>query len=292
MADYWVGDQAGRRLGPVGFEVLRDLINSGRLVWLDKVSRDGVNFRPIAEFPEISGLISQKRPPGEPGEAQRVLREIGALKAKSVSEVFGLSPNDPIDAYRAAFFALVRRFYPERIPKEANPELRHAYGEMFHFLSRLMAQVEALNARSTPGRSPSPSRAPAAPPKPVPTYQPSEFIGWERGTDNRVYCEIECTRQNAAAIFTGHKLVNISTGGFFLSTPRTPSLGDAVQITLKFDAPPKQIVANASVVVESQLDDPRAPRGFGCRFTRLSDEDKKFIQDFVRKAAEANAVAR
>jgi uncharacterized protein (TIGR02266 family) len=285
MADYWVGDQAGRRLGPVGFEVLRDLINSGRLVWLDKVSRDGATFRPLAEFPEIAALFAQRRPPGEPGEAQRVLREIGALKSKPISEVFGLSPGDPIDAYRAAFFALVRRFYPERIPKEVNPELRHAYGEMFHFLSRLMAQVEALNARATQAFSP--SRVASAPPS-----QPKDFIGWERGVDNRVYCQVECNRQNVAAIFMGHKLANISTGGFFLGTARTPALGDAVQITMKFDAPRREIVANASVVVESHVDDPRVPRGFGCRFTRLSDDDKKFIQDFVRDAAVANAAAR
>lgn len=281
MADYWVGDRAGRRLGPVRFEVLRDLIKSGRLRGLDKVSTDGTTFRALAEFPELVSLFedreAQVRATDHQGEAERLMAEIDALKSKQVYEVFGLEPGASIDAYRASFFALVRRFYPDRVPTEPQPGLRRAYTEMFQLLSKLMAQVEALNpAKRMPATLS--SRPPAA-------FAPREFIGWERRGDDRVYCEVACTLGNAAQIFTSHKLVNISTGGFFLATTRpSPPLGEAIEVALSFDEPARQITAGASVVWENHTDDGKTPRGFACRFSRLSDEEKKFIHDFVRRA--------
>src|SRR5688572_24966976 len=136
MAEYWVGDRAGRRLGPVRIEVLRDLIMSGRLRGLDKVSTDGTNFKTLTEFPEIAALFAQREEHSRTGggEAERILAEVGRLKEKPVYEAFGLKPEDSIDAYRASFFAMVRRFYPERIAADAQPGLREAYREMFKLL--------------------------------------------------------------------------------------------------------------------------------------------------------------
>ena len=142
-------------------------------------------------------------------------------------------------------------------------------------LSTLMAQVEALNMAKS---------LPAAPPKPAASFQQKEFIGWERRGDDRVYCNVSCTTDNAVQMFVTHKLVNLSTGGFFLATTRSPRLGDQVEVTLNFDSPRKKITAMATVVWENQLDDPKTPKGFGCRFVRLPAEDKAFIQEFVRKA--------
>jgi uncharacterized protein (TIGR02266 family) len=142
---------------------------------------------------------------------------------------------------------------------------------MFHFLSRVMAQVEELKHTA----------------KAAPAYKPKDFIGWERRVDNRVYCEVECNVSNAAQLFTDHKLVNISNGGFFVATTRTPALGEAVDVVLRFDNPHRRIAGQATVVWENQIDDARTPRGFGCRFVKLSDEDKKFIREFVRKATAA-----
>src|SRR5437762_3362301 len=105
MAEYWVGDRGGRRLGPVRLEVLRDLIMSGRLRGLDKVSTDGQNFRTLTEFPEIASLFAEREAAaqGGGGEAERILVEVGKLKEKPIYEVFGLKPEDAIDAYRASF---------------------------------------------------------------------------------------------------------------------------------------------------------------------------------------------
>src|SRR4051812_5843668 len=131
MADYWVGDRAGRRLGPVRFEVLRDLVQSGRLRGLDKVSTDGKTFRALVDFPEIAALFAERVEQVQTGESAReadqLVAEIAAMQSKPVYEVFGLKPDAPIDAYRASFFALVRRYYPERIPSEPQPGLKQAY---------------------------------------------------------------------------------------------------------------------------------------------------------------------
>src|SRR5690348_5413459 len=99
MAEYWVGDRAGRRLGPVRIEVLRDLIMSGRLRGLDKVSTDGKNFRALTGFPEIAELFVQREATVREGggEAERILSEVARLKEKPIYEVFGLKPNDAID---------------------------------------------------------------------------------------------------------------------------------------------------------------------------------------------------
>ena len=284
MPDYWVGDRAGRRLGPVRIEVLRDLISGGRLRGLDKVSTDGKTFRPLAEFPELVALFAAREAeagkPESNGEAERIMAELNLLKSKPVYEVFGLNPDAPIDAYRASFFALVRRFYPERVPSEPQPGLRQAYNEMFQFLSRVMAQVEALNMSKNPPRS--------AAPRPPPAFGQREFIGWERRGDDRVYCEVECTLANAAQIFTGHKLVNLSNSGFFLASTRpAPPLGTQIEVTINFAPAARKVTARASVVWENQVDDGKTPRGFGCRFSRLSEDEKKFIQDFVRRAVAA-----
>jgi uncharacterized protein (TIGR02266 family) len=145
---------------------------------------------------------------------------------------------------------------------------------MFHFLSRVMAQVEELKHTQAAKTD-------------APAYKPKDFIGWERRTDNRVYCEVSCNMSNAAQIFADHKLVNISNGGFFVATPRTPALGEHVDVVLKFENPHRTIAGRATVIWENQIADPKTPRGFGCRFVKLSDEDKKFIREYVHKATAA-----
>lgn len=274
---FWVSDPGGRRLGPVRFEVIRDLIKTGRLVGLDKVSQDGKTFVPLVQFPQIAQLFAQRKQELEEAEdraaAQRINAEIGALKNKTIADVFGLSASDPIDSYRASFFAMVKRFYPDLVPSHRHASLRQAHDEMFAFLSRLMVQVEARI-----GKQPAP-----APSRPNPTYAAKEFIGWERRADNRIYCEVVCTFANAAQMFR-HKLLNIADGGFFLANNQCPPLGEQLAITLKFNDPPREIGASATVIWENAVDSFKSPRGFGCRFVSIAEDDKKFLQYFVKKA--------
>ena len=41
MPEYWIGDVEGRVLGPVSLDVVQDLVNTGRLTEITRVSRDG-----------------------------------------------------------------------------------------------------------------------------------------------------------------------------------------------------------------------------------------------------------
>src|SRR5256885_846843 len=75
-----------------------------------------------------------------------------------------------------------------------------AEAEMFGFPPSLRTRNEQKAGGPAPAEAPARAEAPP-PPKAAPTYDPSEFIGWERRTDNRVYCEVHCTIENAAKIF-------------------------------------------------------------------------------------------
>src|ERR1043165_1131216 len=111
MANYWVGDRAGRRLGPLALHVLNDLVVSGRIRGLDVVSPDGKTFKPLAEFPEVAALFQKRDETAhQAGEAERLMAELNAMKSKPAYQVFGLKPDDSIDAFRAKFFALVRHY--------------------------------------------------------------------------------------------------------------------------------------------------------------------------------------
>ena len=146
MSDYWISDAQNRVLGPVGLEVIGHLVRAGRLKNLTRASRDGQHFAELRAFPEVAALIeaasTAQRMEQDRQEARRLSEQLEALRGKPVHEVFGLAPDASIDAFRASFFSLVRRFYPERLPREADGELRQAYGAMFSLLSRLMAQIE------------------------------------------------------------------------------------------------------------------------------------------------------
>ncbi|NPC80799.1 hypothetical protein HPC49_21560, partial [Pyxidicoccus fallax] len=146
MPDYWISDAHNRVLGPISLDVLRTLLMSGRLRGLTQASRDGRSFAALQSFPEVVSLLQEaanaQQLEQERQEARRLAAHIDTLRGKPVHEVFGLAEDASIDAYRASFFSLVKRFYPARLPREADDELRRAYGAMFYFLSQLMAQIE------------------------------------------------------------------------------------------------------------------------------------------------------
>src|SRR5687767_11536133 len=61
MGNYWVGDNRGRVLGPVTLDALAQLLKAGRLAGLDRASRDGKEFKPIDQVPELHQLIDSAR---------------------------------------------------------------------------------------------------------------------------------------------------------------------------------------------------------------------------------------
>lgn len=286
MSDYWISDAHQRVLGPIGLEVLRTLLMSGRLRGLTQVSRDGRNFAAVQSVPEVAALLQEAanahQLEQDRQEARKLAAQIEALRGKPVHEVFGLAENASIDAYRASFFALVRRFYPARLPSKADDELRNAYASMFYFLSQLMAQIEQ---RAMPpviaAPAPTPPAAPARPAR-APTYNLYEFVGWERREDRRVHASLRVTVESVG-LFT-QEAVNISNGGVFLATEKLLPLGERLEMTIQFDTPARHVSARGVVVWLNERGDMRTPRGVGVRFSYLEEEDRRFIAYYVKKA--------
>ncbi|HMK74460.1 MAG TPA: PilZ domain-containing protein [Myxococcaceae bacterium] len=318
-SSYWIGDAEGRVLGPVALDVLQDLVSSGRLQDVTRASADGRRWGPPEQYPEILALLlNAPRPEAllelERQEAGRVWEQLRAMQGKVPHEVFGIEQAASVDAYRNAFFKLVKRFYPDRVRAQAHPDLRRAYSDAFHFLSRLMVHIETELAagrtvgampsiRDTPVPAPAPRFTPLQPartggggPRPAlrplprgpvaperPSYQAHEFVGFRRH-DDRVEVTVRVTAQNSV-MFTQHPLVNLQSGGVFVASKTSLPLGTPVDMVFHFDEPAREIKARGRVILENAGADPRAPVGFGVRLVALPDSEKSFVQAFLQKAA-------
>jgi uncharacterized protein (TIGR02266 family) len=319
---YWIGDADGRVLGPVGLDVLQDLVKTGRLQDVTRASTDGQRWGAPEQYPEILALLLHAPKPEalfelERQEAGRVWEQLRSMQGKAPYELFRLGQDASVDAYRNAFFKLVKRFYPDRVRAQAHPDLRRAYSDAFHFLSRLMVHIEnelaegrSVGAMPSTGATPVPApvpklqrpmtfpaqaQAPAEPAKPAPrptrstmqaqraTYQPNEFVGLVRH-DDRVEVTVRVNARNSA-MFTQHPLVNLQSGGVFLACQTSLPLGTPVEVVFRFDEPAREIKARGRVILENAGGDPRAPVGFGVRLVTLPDSEKSFVQAFLQRAA-------
>ncbi|HCF56855.1 MAG TPA: TIGR02266 family protein [Myxococcales bacterium] len=180
MANYWIGDAKSRVLGPITMEALSQLVGSGRIHGIVKVSTDGTNWAPIEQYPEIARLQAEHAGEAlrayERKEAQRLREQLATMKGRPSHEIFGLAQDATVEAHRAAFFRLVKQFYPDRLSADSAPELRAISGEIFLFLSGLMASIEK-RAAAPAGKPRPPVSAPAAPasvPRPPPALAPSK----------------------------------------------------------------------------------------------------------------------
>lgn len=299
MADYWIGDAAGRILGPLGLQVLSDLVSAGRLTGIARASRDGRTWAPVKEFPELVSLLAAgDKDAGERSlqQAARVRAYLEEIRNQPTHQILRVEREASLDAYRAAFFGLVKRFYPDLLPHGTDPALRKACEDTFLFLANRMVQVEReIMARTPavtpPGSTAPPMLAPARPATPSPalkpaaspTYQPDEFLGLERRKDERIVAKLRITSQHAG-IFTSHPLLNISTGGLFIPGSQTVPVGTPLDVEILFIESKKEIKARGTVAWANAGGDTRQPLGFGVRFTMLSAQDKEYIQRFVAAA--------
>jgi uncharacterized protein (TIGR02266 family) len=318
-SSYWIGDADGRVLGPVSLDVVQELVKTGRLQDVTRASTDGHRWGAPEQFPEILALLLHAPKPEvlfelERQEAGRVWEQLRAMQGKTPNELFRLEQDASVDAYRNAFFKLVKRFYPDRVRAQAHPDLRRAYSDAFHFLSRLMVHIEnelaagrAVGAmpamRDTPVPAPAPKLAAAAPPAPRATppkqaprpvlrtpaqsqratYQANEFVGLER-RDDRVEVTVKVNARNSA-MFTQHPLVNLQSGGVFLACQTSLPLGTPVEVVFRFDEPAREIKARGRVILENAGGDPRTPVGFGVRLVTLPDSERNFVQAFLQRAS-------
>ncbi|WP_426754480.1 TIGR02266 family protein [Myxococcus sp. Y35] len=154
--------------------------------------------------------------------------------------------------------------------------------------------VQAAPAVARAPIAPPPAPPPPAPPPPAPsirraaaapTYSSAEFVGLERRSDDRIHADVKVTLQNAG-IFTDHRIINLSSGGLFIATDKPLRLGTQVELTLRFDEPPRVLTLRSSVIWENSLDDGKNPRGYGLRLSHLRPEEKEFVQKYLARAKE------
>ena len=132
---------------------------------------------------------------------------------------------------------------------------------------------------SPPPPAPAPVVRKAAP---APTYSAAEFVGLERRQDDRIHADVKVSMKNTG-IFTDHRIINLSSGGLFIATDKPLRLGTLVELTLRFDDPPRVMTLRSSVIWENSLDDGKNPRGYGLRLSSLRKEERDFIQQFVSR---------
>lgn len=311
-SSYWIGDAAGRVLGPLTLQALRDLIGSGRMKAVTRASRDGNTWVPIQEFDEVKDLVAATKPSpsADKQKAEQLRAQLRQLQAlKTAHEIFGARPGANLDELRLAFFKQAKRFSADHLPPEASPELRRASQEIFDFLSLKMREAEAAQptAPGTPPRGATPVRGSAAvgaragppgstgpfhPASPVatpvrkqvaaPTYSSEEFVGLQLRTHNdQVHADIHVTARNLG-MFTEHRLINLSSGGLFIHTRRPLRLGTKVNLTLHFEQPSRTIELRSTVIWEHALDDGKQPQGYGLGLAGLRPQEKTFLQEYVR----------
>ena len=147
VVGYWVGDSLGRVLGPLQLQAFRELIASGRLKTAVRASRDGTNWVPLQELPEVRDLFAAPpatSPSVELQQAERLRTQLRGLLHLPPHEVFGLKPQASLDEFRSAFFRMAKRFSPDHLAPDLHPELRKISVEIFDFLSRRIREAETL----------------------------------------------------------------------------------------------------------------------------------------------------
>ncbi|GEL75091.1 TIGR02266 family protein [Myxococcus virescens] len=259
-------------------------------------------------------------------QAERLRAQMRAMQSLPAHEVFGLKPTANLDELRLAYFRMARRFTPDHVSPDTHPELKKVSAEIFDFLSRRMRDAEATWTQAAQAPRPPPPVVPAAPPRPppvvhaapaavrapvvpaappprpvqaappppapamrraaaAPTYSSAEFVGLERRSDDRIHADVKVTLQNAG-IFTDHRIINLSSGGLFIATDKPLRLGTLVELTLRFDEPPRVLTLRSSVIWENSLEDGKNPRGYGLRLSHLRPEEKEFVQKYLARAKE------
>lgn len=270
MSDYWLADADARVLGPISLEVLRDLAASGKLAEVRAVSRDGRSFSPVANFPEVTAALGPRLPEAVLAEQQAAIQRLrqwlGEIKHQPAHDVFRVPENATPDTFRAAFFALVKRFYPDRLSPEATVELRRACEDVFLALTQKILEVER--------------RRPQTGPPPVGKSEVTQ-ISWRGGSvDVRLRVKAHDVR-----FFTWHPEINFRFDSLYVETSEFAVPGTPVNLSLDFEGAAETMTAWGRVI-RSDSDKPaNLPKGLGIKLLDLPESDRSFIRTWIARAS-------
>lgn len=268
---FWVGDSGGRTMGPAPLPVIRELVTRGRLQGLTRGSRDGRTWVPIETIPELRAVLTgaaetAAQPSALQAEAERLTRELARLKRLSPRDRLGAPPSATVAECRGAFFAAVKRYHPSRLPPEAPPELSTAFIAMAQLLSEAMAEIDIESQA---------------------TYATQEFVGWHEASDGSIQVELEVGPHDAH-LFTDCAQAQLTNDGFFLPCKKALPLLQLVSVKLRFRQFSREVHGKGRVVVANP---PGRPPGLGIRLISPSEEDRRFLQYFVKRVRTSNTGA-
>jgi uncharacterized protein (TIGR02266 family) len=295
MANYWICDSENRILGPLAVGTVRELVASGRVREISKVSKDGSRWQPLQEIPEVARALAEGLAEGgertQKFKAAEIRSRLASMRGRKAHEIFGIPRHAALDHYRTAFFRLVKPFHPDKLAEDTHPDLRSASVEMFKFLSTLMVEAESeLKGQTSIPRSTTQSTQTSSSPQTQlrqketpPTYALEEFVGIKRGPEF-IEATVRVSPRNVG-IFTDHNMVNLNTMGVFLPTRHHLPVGTLLDVRFLFENSPREIKARARVVWENVGVAAKMVAGFGVRFLRLDKSDQMFIQQYVDREA-------
>jgi hypothetical protein len=239
------------------------------------VSRDGRAFVPLRDVPEIQTVLGA--PPRKDdvvkaqGEATRQIREwLASVRERPSHEVFRVPVTASRDAYRAAFFSLVHRYVPTRLPPEATAELRLACEEAFLHLSERMVDLERhfrSQRASAPPAQPAVSAAPAAAPQPA-------KVSWRGGM---IHTRLTLARGDAR-VFVADPEFNWNNDCLFVFSGERVMVGTPAEVTMIFEGHVTQIHGAGRIVgVKPGV-------GFGVKLLDMSEDQRSMIRTWVARA--------
>ncbi len=271
MSDYWLSDAESRVLGPIGFSVLEDLAAAGKLKNVRAVSKDGVNFSPVSDFPEVTAALAPRTATQIREQQLQMVDKVRAyladLKRSSPHDAFRVQKDASLEIYRAAFFTVLKRFYPDRLPPTAPQELRRACEDVFLYLCALMLSVEQRLGGQF-----------------VNLAAPIELarLNWRSGI---VETQLELGRGRLAAL-TLHPDCNYQKDGVYLVSDQRVPLGTSVVVTMMFDGAASPMRRHGRVVVENPGGMNGLPPGFGVKIDDLVEHDRNFIRSYVARSGQ------
>lgn len=273
MSQYWLADSEARVLGPVSMEVITTLHARGKLVDVRAVSRDGSTFLPLREVPELQAVLAMPVTVSDTHRAQleatKQIRDwLASIQGRPTHEVLKVPATASRDAWRAAFFALVHRYVPSRLPPDTSEELRLACEDAFLALSERMVEVERR------------FKAPAAAPPPLPAIPPvvERPPPATRVTGRAGLVQISISLKSGdARPFTQDAEHTWQQDCLFVTSPERVVPGTAAEVAVSFEGHVTQLHA-AGRVLAGRVG------GFTVKLLNLGEMQRSLIRTWVARA--------
>lgn len=269
--EYWLADSEARVLGPIGLDVITTLHARGKLADVRAVSIDGKKFLPLREVPELQQVLAAPVTLNDTQRAQleattQIRAWLRSIERQPSNEILKVPPTASRDAWRAAFFALVHRYVPSRLPADTTPELRLACEDAFLALSERMVEVEK-NFRASTAPPPAPPPLPAQEPWPAARVQ---------HRDSGLHVSLSLKRGDARP-FTHDVEHNWQQDCLFVSSSERAVPNTPVEIVVGFEGHVTQLNAAGRV---------HAARvgGFTVKLLNLGEDQRTLIRTWVARA--------